>query len=127
MTFKKVFTFFTVFTLILAVLTLVAIQFLAVLANAKDWFFLLLFMYVVNLSVLFFLHKYSFKRTVSFVNVFLLTSFGKMMIYIAILLLYVYLNPGSAIPFIVLFLVYFMFFLIFEVSILLKFNRNLQL
>jgi len=124
MTIKKLFVSLTGFTLLIALITFVAMQFVNFLSPFTGWVYLLILVYLINLASLYILHKYSDKRSVKFVNVFMLTSFGRMMLYIIIMLIYVYLNPSVAIPFVVVFLFYFMFYLIFEVSILLKLNKN---
>ncbi len=126
MTFKKIFIQFTIFTLLLAALTLMATLSVKLLRPFNLWPLLLLFMYGLNLAAVYYLFKSTADRPAKFVHVFMLTSFGKMLLYIAIMLVYVYLNPTQAIPFVVIFLLYFMSFLLFEVTLLLKMNRNIQ-
>ena len=124
MTFKKLFVSLTGFTLLIALITFVAMQFVNFLNPFTGWAYLLILVYLINLASLYLLQKYSEKRSVKFVNVFMLTSFGRMMLYIIIMLIYVYLKPSMVIPFVVVFLFYFMSYLIFEVTVLLKLNKK---
>ena len=125
MTLKKIIRYLSVLTSLLALLSLILEKTVTFLNNYGGWAFILLFMYAATLSILVFLFNQSKKKNSSFINGFMLASFGKMLVYIAIILVYSFVNPQDLIQFVLFFLVYFMFYLILEVVVLLKLNKEL--
>ncbi|HNW97651.1 MAG TPA: hypothetical protein PKK00_04470 [Bacteroidales bacterium] len=78
--------------------------------------------YFLLTAVLFrFLIKAKKTKFSSFANRFMLATFAKMMICLAVMLSYVFLNKSNAIPFILSFFVCYVLYTIFEVISLLKF------
>jgi hypothetical protein len=123
MNFKKVAQYLTLYTLGLLIMTFLMIRYLSFVPDLVGWPFLLLYIYVVNLLMFYILSKYFAKKPLKFVNAFMLASFGKMMAYIVFLLLYVFLNPQQTVPFVIMFLLYFIFYLVLEVVLLQKPSR----
>lgn len=64
------------------------------------------------------------KRPTMFVNMFLLTTTLKLLVYMAVMITYALLNKDDAKPFIVNFFVLYLVYTIIEVLALLKLNRN---
>ncbi len=124
MTFKKIFSHLTLFALSLAIITWGFTLTVKIFEKCYVWPLLLLFMYAVNTTTLYLLYKSSLQKSIKFINVFMLTGFGKMLLYVAVMLIYVYLNPTLAVPFVIIFLFYFMAFLAFEVVLLQKMNKT---
>jgi hypothetical protein len=122
-TFKKLATQFTAFMLLLIPTTLMVIYLIPALKVTTSWPAILLFMYILTLGVLYLLAKSLKKRMSMFVNIYLLVSFGKMMLYAVILFVYAWLNPDDAVSFILTFLVYYIFLLIYEVVVLLRIQK----
>jgi hypothetical protein len=120
MTFKKTAVQFTAFTLLLIPATLLFNFLVPSLKASGNWPAILLFMYLLTMGVLYLLVSSVKKRMVRFVNTYLLVSFGKMMLYIVVLFVYAWLNPGNAVSFILTFLVYYILLLIYEVVVLLR-------
>jgi len=122
-TFKKLATQFTAFMLLLIPITLILEYLIPALRVTSSWPGILVFMYILTLGVLYLLAKSLKKRMSMFVNIYLLVSFGKMMLYAVILFVYAWLNPDDAISFILTFLVYYIILLIYEVVVLLRIQK----
>ncbi len=122
-TFKKLATQFTAFMLLLIPITLILEYLIPALRVTSSWPGILAFMYILTLGVLYLLAKSLKKRMSMFVNIYLLVSFGKMMLYAVILFVYAWLNPDDAISFILTFLVYYIILLIYEVVVLLRIQK----
>ena len=77
--------------------------------------FLLLFFYVITLAVYYFIDRASDKKFSKFVTAFMLSTFLKLMLYLSILLIYIFLiNRKDSVPFIGAFFVYYILFTIYE-------------
>lgn len=122
-TFKKLTIRFTTFVLLIAALSFVADQWIPKLRLTIHWPAVLLFMYLVTLGILYLLVRSLKSRMVKFVNTYLLISISKMLLFVALLFVYVWLNPDDAVSFIVTFLVYYLAFLVYEVIVLLHLKQ----
>jgi hypothetical protein len=77
--------------------------------------FILLFFFLITLTAYYFLINASEKKFSSFVNVFMIAMFLRLVIYIGILTGYIFLiNRNDAVAFIGWFFVYYLLYTIFE-------------
>ena len=85
---------------------------------------LFLFFLAATAIVFFYLTKSSEKKFSSFINRFMLTTFLKLMVYMAVLLAYVFTHKEDAVPFIISFFILYAAFTAFEVVVMLKFSKT---
>jgi hypothetical protein len=71
-----------------------------------------------------YLVKSSEKKFIRFVNRFMLTTFVKLMLFMAVLLCYVFTHKDDAVPFILSFFILYVAYTVFEVVALLKFSKT---
>jgi hypothetical protein len=121
---KKYFLNYTLFSFVLFIISIFIDIFLPQIKISEVWYWLLLFLYILNLMLLNLLLKENNKKSIRFINTFMLTGFGKMFLYVVIMFVYAYLNPNDAVSFIITFLFYFVAYLAYEVNILLKLNKK---
>ena len=86
--------------------------------------YLFLFFLSITLIVHYVLFKASEKRFNKFTTYFMLATFLKLMLYIAVLLIYVLLNRSDAIPFIITFFILYIFYTVFEVISILSYSKS---
>jgi len=86
--------------------------------------YLFLFFLSVTLVVHYVLLKASEKRFSKFTTYFMLATFLKLMLYIAVLIIYVLLNRFDAIPFIITFFILYVFYTVFEVISILSYSKS---
>ena len=86
--------------------------------------YLFLFFLSITLVVHYVLFKASEKRFSKFTTYFMLATFLKLMLYIAVLLIYVLLNRSDAIPFIITFFILYIFYTVFEVISILSYSKS---
>lgn len=79
--------------------------------------FLYVFFFAATLVVHYILLKVSEKRTPGFINMFMLVTFGKLIFFLTIILVYALLNRDDAVPFIVAFFILYVVFTVFEVTL----------
>jgi len=79
--------------------------------------FLYVFFFAATLVVHYILLKVSEKKTPGFINMFMLVTFGKLIFFLTIILVYALLNRDDAVPFIVTFFILYVFFTVFEVTL----------
>lgn len=85
------------------------------------WSLLILFFTVVSLTVFFTTMKVKDKNDIrKFTNFYMVLTILKLVVYLAILLLYAILMPADSKAFIITFLIYYLCFSIFETYILVK-------
>ncbi|HBS85431.1 MAG: hypothetical protein A2W91_16615 [Bacteroidetes bacterium GWF2_38_335] len=108
--------------------TVSAILFLTVL---KDWFipvmnFVFLFCMVLSIVTQKIVLDANKKKTARFVPVFMLSVFVKLMAYIIFIVAYVFSDRENAVPFLILFLLLYFVYTIFEVISILPEARKAQ-
>ncbi len=84
----------------------------------------LIFLYLFTLIVYSTLSKSMQKRTSQFANAVMLVNFGKLLIYAALIFIYAYFRRSDAIPFTLIFFVYYIFFTSMEVFSLLNAGKK---
>jgi len=86
--------------------------------------YLIFFFFSVTLIVHLVLIKVSEKKTPSFINYFMLLTFGKLIFFLTIILIYALLNRDDAIPFILSFFVLYLLYTAFEVVLSLAYVKR---
>lgn len=84
------------------------------------WPLLLLFFFVSNTLLFWMFIRAQQKKLSSFTNYFMIATFSKLLLYLAVIMVYVYFNRTDAVPFILTFFVYYIAFTFFEVMTITK-------
>jgi phosphatidylglycerophosphate synthase len=87
---------------------------------------LLLFFIGVTLAGFYILIRASARKFIRFINLYLLITVIKLVVFIAILVIYLLLNKKDAVPFGLWFFLLYIFFTFFEVVSLLSYSKSLQ-
>ena len=82
------------------------------------------FFFAFTILMFNFLIKSNNKKFNSFVNRFMIVTLLKLMIYMAVLVIYVFSNKPDAVPFILSFFLLYLAYTAFEVVALLKFSKT---
>ena len=104
-----------IYTIILAVAGYIICQFLPTEFITPSIIYLYLFFFSVALIVHYLLLKIAQKRINRFVNYFMLLTFGKLLFYLTIILIYALIYRSDAKVFIITFLILYFCFTSFEV------------
>jgi hypothetical protein len=86
--------------------------------------YLFFFFLSVTLIVHLILLKVSEKKGVGFINFFMLLTFGKLLFFLTIILIYALLNRSDAVAFILAFFILYVFFTAFEVVLSLSHTKQ---
>jgi hypothetical protein len=105
----------TIFSLLLAIPGVIAAYTLPSEYITRTLPFLYIFFYSATTIVHYLLLKISLKKPTAFTNYFMLLTFGKLLFYLSIILVYIILYKDDAKPFVVSFLILYLFFTAFEV------------
>ena len=111
--FKKFVRAFTVFSVAILLLSLAIYLWVPQLPISPAYPYVVLFFYRI-------LNKARQNRISKFANAYMLVNFGKLILFILIILVYAYLNRSDAVSFIITFFVYYVLFTTFEIYSLLK-------
>ena len=104
-----------IFTLIVGVAGFGIVQFIPAEYVTPTLPYLLAFFMAVTILVHFTLMQVSKKRTLQFSNYFMLVTFGKLIFFLTIILVYFLLNREDALPFAIAFFILYILFTVFEV------------
>jgi hypothetical protein len=85
--------------------------------------YLFIFFFSVTLIIHLILLRVSEKKTSGFINYFMLLTFGKLLFFLTIILIYALLNRFDAIQFIVSFFILYVFYTAFEVVLSLSHTK----
>lgn len=118
--FKKFVRTFTVFSVIILLLSLAIYLWVPQLPISPAYPYVVLFFYGITIMVYRVLNKARQNRISRFANAYMLVNFGKLILFIIIILVYAYLNRSDAVSFIITFFVYYLLFTTFEIYSLLK-------
>ncbi len=88
--------------------------------------FLYVFFFASTLLVHYVLLQVSLKKVSSFINFFMLLTFGKLIFFLSIVLVYALLRREDAAQFIIAFFILYVFFTIFEVNRSLSLTKSVQ-
>lgn len=86
--------------------------------------YLVLFVFSSQVVLLRFLTKGKDSKFNRFVNRFMAGSFLKLLLYLIVILVYSYLNRHDALPFAVSFVILYLIYTVFEISVLLRFFKT---
>ncbi|NQT78030.1 MAG: hypothetical protein HQ565_09970 [Bacteroidetes bacterium] len=86
--------------------------------------FIVGFFFFATIIVFYYMLKAVEKRPARFVNVFMLTTMLKLMLFLAVMVVYVLLNPEDAKPFILTYFVLYVIYTVLEVVSILKVNKE---
>lgn len=103
------------FTIAVAVMGTVITYFLPIGFVSPTLPFLYVFFFSVTMLVHYILLKVSLKRPASFINLFMLLTFGKLIFFLSIIIIYSFSFRDDAVPFIIAFFILYLFFTVFEV------------
>jgi hypothetical protein len=104
-----------IFTLIIGIVSSVVAYFLPSRYLTPALPFLIFFFFSVTLIVHLILVRVSEKKTPAFINYFMLLTFGKLIFFLSIILIYALLNRKDTLPFILTFFLMYIFYTVFEV------------
>jgi len=85
--------------------------------------YLFFFFFAVTLIVHMILLKVSQKKNSGFINYFMLLTFGKLLFFLTIILVYALLNRSDAVQFIISFFILYLFYTVFEVILSLAHSK----
>ena len=87
---------------------------------------IIIFFLLLTLSLFYYQLKASANRVSKFVNVFLMATGFKLLIFLVIIVIYVFLNKSDAVNFIGSFFIVYLIFTLFEISQILKVQKSLN-
>jgi hypothetical protein len=105
----------TVYSTIIVILSFVVSHFISPKFITPVLPYIILFFYLITILLYYLINKTTDKKFSKFVTVFMMAIALKMLLYLAIMLLYIFLiNKRDAIPFISAFFIYYLLFTVFE-------------
>jgi hypothetical protein len=125
-TFKPFVTKLTIITAVLALLSFIVFSFTSEKWTTNVWPFVLLFFFVSN-GFLFWLFLRTHQKKLSkFANFFMLSTSLKLLVYLAIIIVYLIFNREDAPPFLLSFFIYYIAYTSFEVKSLIKTQKQFE-
>ena len=85
--------------------------------------FLFFFFIATSLISFYFLQQSFGQRFIRFVNTFLLTILAKLLLYIGVMIIYVFINRKDAVPFMLGFFILYLCYTIFEAASIIKYTQ----
>jgi len=113
---KKFLIKMVIVTLIAGVLTFLVFHKLGENMQTPAWPWLLLFFFGSNSFLYFLFTRYKSSKLSSFANFFMLATFLKLIVYLAVIVVYLLFNKEEAAPFLITFLLYYIIFTGIEVA-----------
>jgi hypothetical protein len=107
-------------TATLAVISLVVFNFVPEAFHTQTWPFVLLFFVLTNSILYFFYLRIHSRKVSSFANFFMLTTSAKLIFYLIVIVVYLYFNRDEAVPFVLVFFLYYVVYTVFEVKSIMK-------
>jgi hypothetical protein len=86
--------------------------------------YLIIFFMIISLAVYYFIEKAIAKRFVLFTNYFMIATMAKILIYLAIIVLYALSHKNDAVPFILTFFLFYTGYTTFEVIWMLRMREQ---
>ncbi len=112
---RKIIISLSVMSLILLILSLLIAPLFPSLPFSPTYPYILIFFFLTTLGIVLILGKSMQKRIGYFVNSYMIVTFVKLIFFSLIIIVYLVVNKADAIPFVVTFFVYYLFYAIFEV------------
>lgn len=122
--FLRFLTRLSVFSIILGLFTLLIFLFIPIRYASPTLPYQFVFFYTVTLSVHFVLLKASQKNPGRFVARFMLTSFMKLLFYLAVLIIYLILNKNDTLRFVIPYFILYVCYTTFEVVSISHYTRK---
>lgn len=88
--------------------------------TSQAWPYLLIFFTLGNLGLFMLYQRAKEKKLSSFANFFMLATFLKLLVYLAIITVYLLYNRDEAVPFLLSFFIYYIIFTALEVNAVTK-------
>lgn len=110
--------------LLLALLSYLVFERLNEDMQTPAWPWLLVFLYGVNVVLYQLFIRNKNKKVSSFANFFMLATFLKLILYLAVIVVYLLSNKEEAAPFLISFLVYYLVFTALEVASVTQLQRK---
>ncbi len=114
------------FSLILGLITVLFVFFLPKIFISPALPFLFFFFIASSLLSYYYLLKSMKKKFIRFTNTFLLITAIKLLLYVAVMVIYVLIHREDAVPFLLSFFILYLCYTVFEVVILLKKTGDLS-
>lgn len=114
----------TIFALLITVISVLVDYYLPEVPMTPVYLYLIAFIYSVNFLLFGKLSRYIHDKPNRFINTYMLLSFGKLFLFIIVIGIYVFLHRSDAVTFTITFMVYYVFFSVFEIAALLKMNKK---
>lgn len=121
---KNLIIYLSAMTLILMFLSLIASHIFPELYISSAFPYILVFYYITTLLIILILARSIQKRASYFVNSYMIITFVKLLLFSFVAMAYLFINKKDAIPFVVTFIVYYLFYAIFEVVALRQINER---
>ncbi len=121
--YKKFLLNLTIFTVGVSIVAFIIFYFLPIAFTTPAWPYLILFFFSVTLLVHYVLLKSTAKKFSRFTANFMLSTALKLLLYLAVIVIYALFNKDDAINFIITFFALYVLFTIFEVVSILNFSK----
>ncbi|MBS4057991.1 MAG: hypothetical protein KKD74_02930 [Bacteroidetes bacterium] len=121
---KKFITRLTLISMALAVLSVLVFSGLGPENQTMAWPYLLVFFLASNSFLFYLFNRYKSGKTSSFTNFFMLATFLKLIVYLAVIVVYLLYNKKEAAPFIITFFVYYVVYTAYEVAAVTRFMHK---
>jgi hypothetical protein len=122
-TFKKFISGFSIYSFVLLIVGFLLYRYLPVI-NINRWYWaVLLFLYLVTATSFFLLSNSIEKKITHFANIFMILNFSRLIIFTAIIFIYVFTHKNEAASFTLTFFAYYILITIWEVVALRKTNK----
>lgn len=118
--FKKFTRGFTTFSVIILLISLSIYLWVPSIRITPAFPYIVLFYYALTMLIFRMLDNAKKKKTSKFANTYMLTNFGKLILFTVIIFVYAYYNRIDAIPFIITFFIYYLLFTTYEVIALIN-------
>lgn len=115
---------FSVYTIIIAGLSIIVSVFLPSVPISHVWPYILGFLFLTTLFAFYLLVKYLNSKMSMFANAFMLVNFGKLILFTVIILMYSWFNRSHAINFTITFFIYYLLLTTYEIVSLLKLQKR---
>lgn len=120
----KFFISLTIFSLIIAILSLGVSYSMPKIEITYAWPFVLLFLYIVTLVAYHILANYISSKLSAFANAFMLVNFGRLLFFSVIIVVYSYLNHSDAISFTITFFIYYLLLTTYEIVAVFRLQKR---
>ncbi|RLD35263.1 MAG: hypothetical protein DRI88_02295 [Bacteroidetes bacterium] len=122
-TFLKLAKGLTIYALIISLISLAVDLWLPQVHITHVYLFLIAFIYSVHFLLTGKLTRAMEDKPNRFINTYMLLNFGKLFLFIIVIAVYAYTHRDDAVSFAVTFMIYYILFTAYEITVLLKINK----